>query len=140
MKIKNITIPEVEYIAFALAKEFLAWNEPIPEFGTRFPQVLESCLESPFARFSKKDLYKGIAGKGGMLFYLMVKNHPFRNGNKRIAIMTLLYFLSKNGYWLHIGNDELYEFAKQVAESRAKLKDATLLTIRGFLAAYMKKR
>lgn len=37
MKTKIITIAEVEFTTFALAKELMTWNEPIPEFGTRFP-------------------------------------------------------------------------------------------------------
>ena len=44
MRTKIITIAEVEFTAFSLAKELMTWNEPIPEFGTRFPHVLESCL------------------------------------------------------------------------------------------------
>lgn len=138
-KIKKITIAEVEYVAFSMAKKFMDWNEPIPEFGTRYANVLESCLNAPFSTFARKDLYRGLIGKASILFYFMVKNHPFKNGNKRIAVMSLLYFLSKNGHWLKISNEELYAFAKQVAESRAKSKEATVLTIRGFLGAYFIK-
>jgi hypothetical protein len=42
--LKTITVKEVEYIAFRLAKELLSFNEPIPDFSTRFPNILESCL------------------------------------------------------------------------------------------------
>ncbi|MEX0919257.1 MAG: hypothetical protein WDZ64_00725 [Parcubacteria group bacterium] len=70
MKTKKITIGEIEYTAFSLAKELMKWGEPIPDFGTRFPNVLESCIESPFSRFNKKDLYRGLVGKSGILFYL----------------------------------------------------------------------
>ncbi len=139
MIIKRLSVPEVEYAAFSLARKLMTWDEPIPEFGTRFPNILESCLEAPFSSFGKKDLYKGLIGKASILFYLLIKNHPFKNGNKRIAIMALLYFLSKNGYWLKIGNEDLYHFARQIAESKPKLKDAIILTIRGFLEAYIVK-
>ncbi|QQG42451.1 MAG: Fic family protein [Candidatus Giovannonibacteria bacterium] len=45
--------------------------------------VLESCLATPFHSFGGKSAYKGLIGKASMLFYLLVKNHPFQNGNKR---------------------------------------------------------
>jgi len=138
-RIKKLTIAEVEYVSFYLAKKFMTWNEPIPEFGTRYANVLESCLDAPFSTFANKDLYRGLVGKASILFYFLIKNHPFKNGNKRIAMMALLYFLYKNGYWLKITNEEMYIFARQVAESRPKLKDATVFTIQGFLRAYIVK-
>jgi hypothetical protein len=55
---KEITIAEVEYIAFRLAKELLEFDEPIPNFSTRFPNTLESCLAVPFQKFTRKDVYK----------------------------------------------------------------------------------
>ena len=84
-----ITIAEVEYLAFQLAKEHLAFDEPIPDFTTRFPNRLESCVLTPFQTFSGKALYPTLVAKAGILFYLMIKNHPFQNGNKRIAITPL---------------------------------------------------
>ena len=70
MKIKRITILEVEYIAFELAKHFMEWNEPIPAFGTRFVGRLESCIAQPFQSFNHRLLYNGIILKAGILFYL----------------------------------------------------------------------
>lgn len=95
MRIKELNIKDVEYVAFRLAQELMSYNEPIPELGTRFPSKLGSCLETPFQTFGKP-LYRGLKEKAAMLFYIMVKNHPFENGNKRIAVMTLLLFLSRN--------------------------------------------
>jgi len=94
--IKDISIEEVEQVAFSLARERMTYNEPIPEFATRFPNILESCLAVPFQRFQRRVFYKGLIEKAAILFYLMVKNHPFQNGNKRIAITTLFTFLYKN--------------------------------------------
>src|SRR3989344_7940219 len=138
MRPKPITIAEVEYTAFRLAERLMTWNEPIPEFGSRFPNILESCLAVPFARFSKKDLYKGIVEKGSMLFYLLIKNHPFKNGNKRIAVMCLLYFLYKNGKWIHISNERLYRFARHVSASRPQKRAAIMEHIKVFLQSNIK--
>jgi prophage maintenance system killer protein len=134
---KTITIGEVEYVAYTLAKELMNWNEPIPAFGSRFPNILESCLVVPFQSFGGKLAYKGLIGKAAVLFYLLVKNHPFQNGNKRIAMTTLLYFLYKNKKWLKVDNQELCNFAKWVAESNPRLKEETVKATEKFIKTYL---
>lgn len=133
MKIKSITILDVEYLAYQLAKKLMEWDEPIPDFGTRYPNILESCLKVPFQTFDRKVLYKGLIQKAAMLFYLMTKNHPFENGNKRIAIATLLFFLADNDKWLEISNIGLYEFAKLIAASDSQQKTKTVKLIEKFI-------
>ena len=135
---KVVTIQEVEYIAHRLAQEFMAWDEPIPNFSTRFPHVLESCLSTPFQSFSGKSAYKGLVAKASILFYLMIKNHPFQNGNKRIAVTTLLFFLYKNKKWLRLDNQELYNFAVWVAQSPPRVKEATAQAIQKFITVYLR--
>lgn len=135
--IKSLSIKEVEYIVFRLAKELMTYNEPIPDFTTRFPNILESCLLVPFQKFDKKLLYKGLLGKAAILFYLMIKNHPFQNGNKRIAMTTLFVFLYKNKKWLKVDSKELYNFAVWVAESPPKLKKETVQAAEHFIKTYL---
>ena len=135
--IKSLSIGEVEYVAFHLARELMTYNEPIPDFTTRYPNTLESCLVAPFQQFGGKPLYKGIVGRAAILFYLMIKNHPFQNGNKRIAMTTLFYFLHKNKKWLRVDNQELYNFAVWVAESNPKLKKDTVQAVETFLNNYL---
>jgi len=133
---KHVTVLEVEYLAYSLARQFMTWDEPIPEFGSRFPNILESCLATPFQTFNRKSLYGGLIEKASILFYLMVKNHPFKNGNKRIATTTLLLFLSKNNKWVTVDPAQLYRFAKWVAESDPKVKEAVVAAIEKFLTVY----
>lgn len=140
MALRPLSVPEVEHIAFELAKRFLAWDEPIPEFSTRTPNALERCLAAPFAGFGGRYLYRGLVGKAAILFYLLVKNHPFLNGNKRIAITTLLVFLGSNGKWLRVDTHEFYEFAKWIAMSNPRLKDESVLAVQKFLKTYMVNR
>jgi len=135
MRPSPLTIAEVEYVAFRLAKKLMTWDKPFPEFGSRFPGILESCLAVPFASFTKKDLYRGLVSKSSILFYLLIKNHPFQNGNKRIAVMCLLYFLHKNGKWIYISNEKLYRFAKHVAGSKSQKRVLVIKNIEAFLAA-----
>ncbi len=130
---ETVTLKEVEYIAFRLAREQLSYDEPIPDFSTRFPHILESCLAVPFQSFAKKPLYRGLLSKAAILFYLMIKNHPFANGNKRVAVTTLLVFLHKNGKWIKTSAQELYNFTVWVAQSPATVKDETVKAIEKFL-------
>jgi len=134
--IKQISINIIKYVAHRLAKETMTWDEPIPEFEARFPQAPESCIATPFQKFAKKDLYKGLTGKATILFYLLIKNHPFLNGNKRIAITTLLTFLHLNGKWLSADKVELYNFSKWVAESPPEAKDEII----NYIEKFIKKR
>jgi len=134
---KLITVKEVEYIAFRLAKDMLAFDEPIPDFSSRFPNILESCLAVPFQRFSKKPLYPTLVSKAAMLFYLLIKNHPFQNGNKRIAMTTLLVFLYRNKKWIRVDTQELYNFTVWVAQSPRTVKDETVKAIQKFLKTHL---
>lgn len=137
MRIKQLTIVDVEYVAHRLAKETMSWSEPIPDFSTRYTNALERCIESPFQTFGGKQLYPGLIKKASMIFYLMIKNHPFQNGNKRLAMTTLFIFLFQNKKWLKVDNQELYNFATWVASSNAKLKDDTVRAVETFLTNYI---
>lgn len=137
--IRNLTIKEVEYISFKLAQEILPFNESIPDFSSRFPNNLESCLAVPFQSFSSRFLYAGLIPKAGILFYLMIKNHPFQNGNKRVAMTTLMYFLYKNGKWLKVDTQGLYNFTMWIAQSPASLKEETVKGIMKYLKIYLVK-
>lgn len=136
---RTITIQEVEYIAFKLAREKFSFDEPIPDFSTRFPNALESCLAVPFQRFSGKSLYPTLISKAAMLFYLLIKNHPFQNGNKRIAMTTLFVFLYRNGKWLKVDTQELYNFTLWVAQSPRTVKEETVSATEKFLKTHLIK-
>lgn len=137
MIIKRLSIIDIEYVAHRLAKETMTWTEPIPDFSTRYTHALERSIEAPFQTFGGKQLYPGLLKKASILFYLMIKNHPFQNGNKRLAMTTLFIFLFQNKKWLKVDNQELYNFAKWVAESNAKLKEDTVRAIETFLGTYI---
>jgi len=134
-----ITIADVEYLAFRLAKEHLSFDEPIPDFSTRFPNALESCVLTPFQTFSGKSLYPTLVAKASILFYLMIKNHPFQNGNKRIAITTLLTFLFVNDKWLKADTQEMYNFTVWVAQSPSRFKEQVVAAIQTFVRDHLVK-
>ena len=115
----------------------LSFDEPIPDFSSRFPNVLESCLATPFQKFAKKTLYPTLISKAAILFYLLIKNHPFQNGNKRIAMTTLFVFLYRNKKWIKVDTQELYNFTVWIAQSPRKFKDETVKAIEKFLKEYI---
>jgi death-on-curing family protein len=126
--VRIITVADVEYLAFRLAKEHLSFDEPIPNFST---------VVTPFQKFSGKDLYPSLVAKASILFYLMIKNHPFQNGNKRIAITTLLTFLFGNGKWLKADSQELYNFTVWVAQSPSEFKEQVVAAIQKFIRGHL---
>jgi len=134
---KSITIKEVEYVAFRLAQEMMSFNEPIPDFSARFPNILESCLAAPFQTFGGKSPYHDLISKTAVLFYLMVKDHPFQNGNKRIAMTTLFVLLHKNKKWLSVDTQELYNFTMWIAQSPAGAKEETIKATEKFIRSHL---
>ena len=135
--INPITVEKIKLIAHRLAIDTMNWDEPIPEFETRFPNILESCIITPFQKFNKEYLYKGLAGKATILFYLLIKNHPFQNGNKRIAMTTLLVFLFLNKRWLRVDTQTFYNTAVWVAQSPAEAKEEIVKYIEKFIIKYI---
>jgi death-on-curing family protein len=135
--VKAITFKEVEYIAFRLACATQEFDEPIPDFETRFAGSLESCLAVPFQKFGGKSPYPTFTAKASILFYLMIKNHPFQNSNKRVAMTALTVFMFMNGKWLNVSSRELYNLTVWVAQSPPSVKDATVAAIEMFLKKYI---
>lgn len=135
---KLLELEHIEQLAHAIARETMGWNEPIPPFKTRYPEKLEACLGSVSQTFDGKELYPTLVAKAAILFYAMVKNHPFQNGNKRVAVVTLLVFLYANNKWIQTDEQQLYNFAKWVAESPPELKDDTILAVNTFIRKNLK--
>ena len=133
----QLSLEEVEHIAYELAQEHLTFNEPIPDFHTRIPNALESCIATPFMKFGGKAVYRGLAAQASALFYYMIKDRPFQNGNKRIAIMTGLFLLHKHKKWLRAEMRELYELTIWVAKSHRTEKDFVIMAIKEFFKAHL---
>jgi hypothetical protein len=75
-----LTVGDVRDICFALARRLLTFDEPIPDFDTRFPCKLEAILEIPQQGTKEGLLYSTLTGQATVLFYALVKEHPFLNG------------------------------------------------------------
>lgn len=135
---KWIDLDDFEFICFNLTRKFLTFNEPIPDYSTRNNALLESSLAAPKQTFDKKLLYPTLEEQASILFYSLIKNHPFANGNKRIAVMSLLVFLRLNGMWIDIPPLMLYRLAIIVAKSSRKERGEVLKNILGLIRKYIK--
>jgi len=93
---------------------------------------LESALAASKQTMFGEDLYPDLVSKSAILFYLLVKDHPFVDGNKRTGLASLFRFLELNGNTLVATEDELYRFTLEVATSILD-KDAVGAWIRAHL-------
>ena len=96
---------------------FDTYEDPIADFEEHDVPLLDSALQAPRQTFDRKDLYPTLPEKATVLYYHLNKNHPFKNGNKRIATASLLVFLHLNHHWLNVPKGELLEKTLEIAQS-----------------------
>lgn len=104
-------------------------------FGNEKDQSFKSSINTIYQTFGGEELYPSVEEKAAMLFYLVVKNHSFSDGNKRIAAFLFLWFLEKNGILYKsdgsklIGNNTLVALTLMIAESRTEEKDVMVKVV-----------
>ena len=92
-------------------------GEPIPEFDTRFPGKLEGILNSVRQTFGGELLNHTVLDAAAAYFNQLIRGHPFRNGNKRMAVLFTHYFLLAHGVDFNLSYNELFFFAVTVAKA-----------------------
>jgi len=111
-------------------KELAAKNEMPGLFGQEYPGKFEGIIKGLYQTFNKKELYKSLDEKAAHLLYFLVKDHPFVDGNKRIAAFLFVYFLDRNNYLFKktgenkISDNTLIALVLLMAISHPKEKDA----------------
>ena len=95
----------------------------------------KSSIGQIYQTFGGEDLYPSVEEKAAMLLYLVVKNHSFSDGNKRIAAMLFLWFMEKNGILYsadgrkRIADNTLVALTLMIAESRTEEKDVMVKVV-----------
>ena len=79
--------------------------------------MLDSALQTPFQTFGGEELYPETKDKIIRLAYGLIKNHSFRDGNKRIGALVLLTLLEINGYHVNASNEEFADIIMGIAAS-----------------------
>lgn len=117
----------------------LKFNEESTLFAVERNKGLESIIGNVYQSFDGQDIYKSIEEKGTNFLYLIVKNHVFADGNKRIAATLFIYFLNfygilyKNGKQT-IDNHTLTALTLLIAESNPKEKEVMIDLVINFLS------
>jgi death-on-curing family protein len=81
-----------------LKQKLIEKKEASELFGKEVNNKFKSIIGALYQTFNKKELYPTIEEKAANLLYLTIKDHPFVDGNKRIASFLFVYFLEKNNY------------------------------------------
>ena len=127
---------EVQYLDMELMEKmchklavaiFDTREDPIAQFKEHEIEKLDSALNLAKAGAGDIEFYPTLIDKAVILYYTLNKNHPFKNGNKRISATSLLVFLLINNYWLKVPNESLYEKTLYVAQSDRADKDKIIL-------------
>lgn len=135
-----LTADIMREISHRLAVNFFEeYNEPMPDFSNHNEQLLESALALPRATYGRKELYEDLSTKAAVMFYSLIKNHPFPNGNKRMATASLLVFLYLNGQWLQSEQRAIYRWAVKMAKSKSKDRSRLITKMAGWLANSIEK-
>lgn len=78
--------------------------------------LLDSAVARPRATFGGDDLYPTLFLKAAAMLQSLLLNHPFLEGNKRVAITAAGLFLQANGYRLTVNNDAVVAFVYHVLD------------------------
>ena len=104
-------------------------------FANEKDDSFKSSIGQIYQTFGGEELYPSVEEKAAMLLYLVVKNHSFSDGNKRIAAMLFLWFLNNN-YVLYaedghkrIADNTLVALTLMIAESRTEEKDVMVKVV-----------
>lgn len=92
-------------------------------FGNERSDNLQSILANLEQTMFGEELYKSIEEKAANLLYMVIKDHPFSDGNKRIGSFLFLLYIQVNALPLKIDNIGLTSLALLVAESNPQQKD-----------------
>lgn len=104
-------------------------------FANEKDESFKSSIGQIYQTFDGQELYPSVEEKAAMLLYLVVKNHSFSDGNKRIAAMLFLWFLNNNHVLYaedghkRIADNTLVALTLMIAESRTEEKDVMVKVV-----------
>lgn len=110
-------------------------------FGNERGDALKGVVDTLYQGFAGHELYPGVQEKAANLLYLVVKDHPLSDGNKRSAAALFVHFLARNDALYGdngvpiVSNNALAAITLMVAMSDPKEKDLMVALVRSMLAA-----
>lgn len=134
-----LTYPDAQRVIQEIKTELITKKEASHLFGQETDQKFQSILGNLYQTFRGKELYSSLEEKAAHLLYFVIKDHPFVDGNKRIASFLFVYFLDKNKYLYHntgarkINDVALTALSLLIAISEPKEKDRLIKIITNLL-------
>lgn len=106
--------------------------------GVEKDESFKGTLGSIYQGFGGQEIYPSLQEKAANLLYLVIKNHAFLDGNKRIAATMFLYFLDRNGALFvngrkAIDDSTLVAVTVMIAESKPEEKDIMIALVMNFI-------
>lgn len=96
--------------------------------GLRDRALLESAVYSQNASFGGFDCYPTVEEKASRLFYALVSNHAFADGNKRVGLLAYLTTLKLNDVPFAASDGELIDLTLSLAQGNATYDDLLAFT------------
>lgn len=90
--------------------------------GLRDRGSLEAALARPAATFSGDDLYPDVPSKAAALMHSLVLNHPFVDGNKRVALHAAILFAALNSHELLASPDDVTALTLSAAQGKVSVE------------------
>lgn len=94
--------------------------------GIRDIALLESSLARPFATFDNNELYPGPIEKAAAILESLAINHPFVDGNKRIAYTLMRLILLENNLDINASQSEKYDLVISVSKGEARFEEIVI--------------
>ena len=101
-------------------------KEPV---GIADPNSLQMIIEQPKQEIFGKILYPNIYSKAAIIWINLIKKHPFKNANKRTAVLALHMFLAINGFQSNLSLSDGLEKTIEIATFQGdfeELKDTVI--------------
>jgi len=92
-------------------------------YGIRDIKLLSSAIYMPESSFGGKYLHETIPAMAAAYAFHICQNHPFLDGNKRVALASSLVFLDINGYELNCKDETLYNKMMDMAKGEIKKEE-----------------
>ncbi|MDQ4144893.1 MAG: type II toxin-antitoxin system death-on-curing family toxin [Actinomycetota bacterium] len=117
-EIRLLTVEEICSIHEALEEDFASSQDPIVPPGVRDRNLLASAVARAATSFGPDRKYPTVEMACAASFHSLVHNHPFFNGNKRTALVSLLAQLDENDLVLTASEKDLFRFTLRTAQHR----------------------
>lgn len=131
---------EAKMLIDEIKKDLMAKNEASDLFGQESRDNFKAIIKNIYQTFDNKELYPSLEEKVAHILYLIIKDHPFVDGNKRIGSFLFIYYLDKNNYLYKtngekkINDNALTTLALLIAVSKPREKDKLIKIVTNLLS------